>query len=69
MHLPGMNGLELYQWLKTLRPGLAQRVLFIANAAVSDEVDAFLERVGCPLIRKPFSVADIEAGMRQGLGV
>jgi DNA-binding response OmpR family regulator len=69
MHLPSMDGLDLYQRLSMLRPGLAQRVLFISDGAVSDEVDAFLERVGCPLIRKPFSIADIEAGMRQALGV
>jgi DNA-binding response OmpR family regulator len=69
MHLPSMDGLDLYQRLSILRPGLAQRVLFISDGAVSDEVDAFLERVGCPLIRKPFSIADIEAGMRQALGV
>jgi CheY-like chemotaxis protein len=68
MHLPSMDGLELYQRLRALRPALAQRVLFISGGALSDEVDAFLERVGCPLIRKPYTVADIEAGMRQMLG-
>jgi two-component system cell cycle sensor histidine kinase/response regulator CckA len=69
MHLPGMDGLYLYQRLRGLRPGLAQRVIFISSRLLSDEVVAFLERVGCPLIGKPFSVADIELGMRRALGV
>jgi CheY-like chemotaxis protein len=69
MHLPGMDGLHFYQRLRALRPGLAQRVIFISGGVLSDEVCVFLERAGCPLIRKPFSVADIEAAMRQALGV
>jgi CheY-like chemotaxis protein len=69
VHLPGMDDLYLYQRLRELRPELAQRVIFISGRFLSDEVGAFIERVGCPLIRKPFSVADIEMGMRQALGV
>jgi two-component system, cell cycle sensor histidine kinase and response regulator CckA len=68
IHLPEMDGLDLYQRLRAPRPGLAQRMIFVSSGALSDEVDAFLERVGCPLIRKPFSVADIATGMRQALG-
>jgi CheY-like chemotaxis protein len=69
MHLPEMDGLDLYRRLRALRPGLAQRMIFVSGGALSDEVDAFLERVGCPLIRKPFNVADIATGIRQALGV
>jgi CheY-like chemotaxis protein len=69
MHLPGMDGLHLYQRLMAIRPGLAQRVIFISAGVIGDEVGVFLERIGCPLIRKPFSVADIEAGMRQAIGL
>jgi two-component system NtrC family sensor kinase len=69
MHLPGMDGLDLYQRLKVLRPGLAQRVIFISGRILKEGVDSFFEQVGCALIRKPFSVADIEMGMRQALGM
>jgi DNA-binding response OmpR family regulator len=68
MCLPSMDGLHLYQQLRTLQPGLAQRVIFISGGATGDEVSVFLERVGCHLVRKPFSVADIEAAMRHILG-
>jgi CheY-like chemotaxis protein len=69
MHLPGMDSLDLYKQLKVLRPGLAQRVIFISGRPLKDEVSTFFEQVGCALIRKPFSVADIEMGMRQALGM
>jgi DNA-binding response OmpR family regulator len=69
IHLPGLDGVYLYQRLSELRPELAQRVIFISGRFLSDDVGAFLNRVGCPLIRKPFSVADIEMGMRRALEV
>jgi DNA-binding response OmpR family regulator len=69
IHLPGLDGVYLYQRLRELRPELAQRVIFISGRFLSDDVGAFLDRVGCPLIRKPFSVADIEMGMRRALEV
>jgi CheY-like chemotaxis protein len=69
MHLPGMDGLYLYQQLKELRPALAQRMVFISGRLLNDEVGAMLDRVGCPVIRKPFSVADIEMGMLRALEV
>jgi DNA-binding response OmpR family regulator len=69
MHLPGMDGLYLYQRLRVLRPELAQRVIFISGRVLKEEVGTFFDQVGCPLIRKPFSVADIEMGMRQALGI
>jgi CheY-like chemotaxis protein len=69
MHLPGMDGLYFYQQLRELRPELARRVIFISGRLLSDEIGAFSGRVGCPLIKKPFSVADIEMGMRRVLSV
>jgi CheY-like chemotaxis protein len=69
MHLPGLDGLYLHQRLIELRPGLAQRVIFISGKLLSHEVGALFDRVGCPIIRKPFSVADIEMGMRRALAV
>jgi two-component system, NtrC family, sensor kinase len=67
MHLPGMDGLYLYQRLRELDPELAQRMIFISGRLLNDEVWALFDRVGCPVIRKPFSVADIEMGMRCAL--
>ena len=69
MHLPDMDGLHLYHRFRELRPELAQRVIFISGRLLGHEIGAFFGRVGCPLIKKPFSVADIEMGMRRALEV
>jgi CheY-like chemotaxis protein len=69
MHLPGMDGLYLHQRLRELQPELAQRMIFISGRLLSDEVGAWLDQMDCPVIKKPFSVADIEMGMRRALAV
>jgi signal transduction histidine kinase len=66
-NLPQMDGQALYRRVTMLRPELAQRTIFIADDALSDDVARFLERTACPLLRKPFSLADIEAAMQRAL--
>ena len=62
-----MDSFDLYTQLQTLRPGLAQRMLFIIDETISDEVSLFLQDADCHLVKKPFRVADIEIGLRQVL--
>ena len=62
-----MDSFDLYTQLQTLRPGLAQRMLFITDGTISDEVSLFLQDTDCHLVKKPFMVADIEIGLRQVL--
>jgi hypothetical protein len=44
-------------------------VIFISGRLLGEEIATFFGRVGCPLIKKPFSVVDIDMAMRQALGV
>jgi DNA-binding response OmpR family regulator len=68
MFLPTMDATDFHHRLRTLRPDLAQRVLFISDGIVSDQMRTFLEQIDGYLIKKPFSVADIEMGMRSTWG-
>lgn len=65
--LPGIDGPALYRRVHLIRPGLAQHAIFLADDMLSDEHSRFLEQLSCPLLRKPFSIADIEATMRRAL--
>jgi signal transduction histidine kinase len=65
--LPQMDGQTLYQRVNALRPELAQRTIFIADDALSENASRFLAQVDCPLLRKPFGIADIEMTMRRAL--
>jgi hypothetical protein len=53
--------------VNALRPELAQRTIFIADDALSENASRFLAQVDCPLLRKPFGIADIEMTMRRAL--
>jgi nitrogen-specific signal transduction histidine kinase/CheY-like chemotaxis protein len=57
--MPGMNGMEFYRALEGSRPELAARVVFVTGGALVDEVRAFLEGAGTPVVEKPFAPARI----------
>ena len=52
------NGIDLYHWLAVHRPDLAQRVAFLTGSADA-EAFAPLAATGCPVVRKPFEIADL----------
>ena len=54
------NGIDLYHWMTVHRPDLAQRVAFLTGSA---DAEAFgpLAAIGCPVIRKPFDIADLRS--------
>jgi CheY-like chemotaxis protein len=52
------NGVELCEWIREHRPSLARRVAFVTSS--SDPVMLeHLASLGCPVLRKPFEVADL----------
>jgi CheY-like chemotaxis protein/anti-sigma regulatory factor (Ser/Thr protein kinase) len=57
--MPGMNGMEFYRELERSHPELAARVIFVTGGALVDEVRAFLEGAGTPVVEKPFAPAQI----------
>ena len=63
--MPNVDGQRLYQQVRTLRPELAHQIIFTSGDIVSGETQAFLDRVQCPFVMKPFRIADIEAIIRQ----
>ena len=65
MRMPQIDGRHLYYQVKTLRPELARRFIFISGDTASEDTRAFLEGVGCPFVMKPFRIADIEASIKQ----
>ena len=57
VRLPDGSGVDLYWWIADRRPGLAARVAFVTGSA--DEAFASLASIGCPVLRKPFELADL----------
>jgi two-component system NtrC family sensor kinase len=65
--MPGMAGEELYQLLRTERPGLAKRLIFITGDTVSDSTRAFLQHLDRPYVSKPFKIEDLQQAIRETL--
>ena len=61
--MPGLGGPEVYQCIESIRPDMAERVLFISGDSASTEVKTFIESTGNPLLKKPFTLDDLRRRM------
>ena len=59
VRMPRMDGLQLRSWITSHRPELAQRVVFVTGHAGTAELDQAMGILGCPVIRKPFTIDTI----------
>ena len=58
---------HLYQQVQRLRPELARRTIFTSAELIGDDALAFLEQTAQRFVRKPFTIAEIEASITQTL--
>jgi two-component system NtrC family sensor kinase len=54
LRMPGLDGPQLYAWLKTERPDLAGRMAFATGDTLGTAAARFLEAVERPVLEKPF---------------
>ena len=54
LHMPGMSGMQFQEELRTIAPGLADRIVFVTGGAHTAEAAAFLERTTNRYLEKPF---------------
>jgi DNA-binding response OmpR family regulator len=52
------SGLDLYDWIGIHRPSLAPRVAFVTSSADGEAFEP-LAAIGCPVLTKPFEIADL----------
>jgi CheY-like chemotaxis protein len=69
MRTPGnVDGGGVYQWLKSNRPELAKRIVFITGDIVNEDTVAILRETGAPCVEKPFRVQDLLATVQKTIG-
>ena len=61
LRMPGIDGPELYAWVRAERPDMAQRIGFVTGDTLGPAAVHFLEEAGRPYIEKPFSRAAIRS--------
>jgi CheY-like chemotaxis protein len=62
--MPEMSGIELYHALRTERPGLERRIVFMTGGAFTARTAEFLASVDNRRVEKPFSLGLIEKIVR-----
>jgi CheY-like chemotaxis protein len=64
---PSMNGMEFYEYLRQMYPGLESRVIFTTGDSMSHEVKAFLDNKKNLLLSKPFTPGELRASINKAL--
>jgi two-component system KDP operon response regulator KdpE len=52
------SGVELYEWIASEHPALAERVAFVTGSAETWTYEP-LASYGCPVVSKPFEIAEL----------
>ena len=63
LRMPDLRGDVVFHLATSLQPGLAERTVFTSGDH-SVKAEALIEECKCPMIRKPFELADIIAAVR-----
>ena len=64
----GVDGYDVFAWISTHRPELAQRLVFITGDVANEETVATLQRTGVPCVEKPFRVQQFISVVEKTMG-
>jgi signal transduction histidine kinase/ActR/RegA family two-component response regulator len=63
--MPGLSGIDLYQRIKTDKPGMEERIVFMTGGAFTTRAAEFLTQVPNQRLEKPFSFGLVEHIVRE----
>jgi signal transduction histidine kinase/ActR/RegA family two-component response regulator len=69
VRMPGMNGVQLLEWLGNHRPDLVSRLMFITGDASASDLNARIAKLGIPILQKPFTMDALEREVRSLLAL
>jgi len=67
LHMPRLDGVGLYRALTEGQGHPVPKIAFLTGSAGSSDLHRFLKETGLPLLRKPFSLAELQQIVRQAL--
>ncbi len=62
--MPGLNGRQLFDWIRAARPALSRRLMFMTGDIVNDSLQLFLQENRLICINKPFVLADLRQNLK-----
>ncbi len=57
--MPGMNGIEFYEWIKAVYPQSVNRIIFTTGSLIDKNTVAFMAKTGGLLLSKPFNTEEL----------
>jgi CheY-like chemotaxis protein len=67
IHMPDMDGPTLYREIELRHRYLLQRFIFLTGDVMSPEISQFLEEIGVPYLRKPFTLDMVREVVQRAL--
>jgi two-component system NtrC family sensor kinase len=67
LHMPDLNGLDLYRHVQTSHPHLLERLVFITGDVLGSTVRSFLAETGAPSLEKPVIPREVLSLVRRML--
>jgi signal transduction histidine kinase/CheY-like chemotaxis protein len=62
--MPGLNGRQLYDWIRTSHPYAARRTIFMTGDIINQSLQLFLEQEQLVCLNKPFAVGDLRQAIK-----
>ena len=62
--MPGLNGRQVYEHLRTTNPQLCRRLIFITGDVINEQMRQFLESEKVPCLTKPFALPELRAAIK-----
>lgn len=59
MLMPGLSGMDFYDWLTTHEPDQARRLLFTTGGAFSERARSYQDKMPERFIHKPFNIREL----------
>jgi CheY-like chemotaxis protein len=63
IRMPGLSGIQLFDWILANQPAMAARILFTTGDSFDPDTRAFLERVKVPHLGKPFDLRKLKEAL------
>ncbi|HBW23664.1 MAG TPA: hypothetical protein DEF68_09860 [Elusimicrobia bacterium] len=57
--MPGLGGKGFYREVEKINPGVLKKIIFISGDSMGSETQEFLEAIGNPSLKKPFSIDEL----------
>jgi CheY-like chemotaxis protein len=65
IRMPGLSGVELYEWLKAQQPAMTRRILYTTGDAFDAKTREFLDGSQVPYLGKPFDLKQLKQSLER----